>query len=71
VIVDGILPTIREFAMKANTGVLIVEQHVQRVLELADRGYVLSHGETVMEGPAEMLRRDHHLIMASYLGRNA
>jgi hypothetical protein len=24
-----------------------------------------------MEGPAETLRADRHLIMASYLGRNA
>jgi branched-chain amino acid transport system ATP-binding protein len=71
VIVDAILPTLRDFAKRTAAGVLIVEQHVARVLEVADRGYVLSHGETVMEGPAATLRRDHHLIMASYLGRNA
>jgi len=71
VIVDAILPTLREFATKSGAGVLIVEQHVQRVLEVADRGYVLSHGELTMQGPAETLRRDRHLIMASYLGRNA
>jgi branched-chain amino acid transport system ATP-binding protein len=71
VIVDAILPTLREFAKQTGAGVLIVEQHVQRVLEVADRGYVLSHGETVMVGTAEVLRRDRQLIMASYLGRNA
>jgi branched-chain amino acid transport system ATP-binding protein len=71
VIVDAILPTLREFAKQTGAGVLIVEQHVQRVLEVADRGYVLAHGETVMEGSAATLRRDRHLIMASYLGRNA
>jgi branched-chain amino acid transport system ATP-binding protein len=71
VIVDMILPTLREFAAKSGAGVLIVEQHVERVLEVADRGYVLSHGELVHDGPAEVLRRDRHLIMASYLGRNA
>jgi ABC-type branched-subunit amino acid transport system ATPase component len=71
VIVDAILPTLREFATETGGGVLIVEQHVQRVLDVADRGYVLSHGELVMEGAAEKLRADRHLIMASYLGRNA
>ncbi len=71
VIVDAILPTLREFAAETGGGVLIVEQHVQRVLDVADRGYVLSHGQLVMEGPAEKLRADRHLIMASYLGRNA
>ena len=71
VVVDAILPTLRRFASDTGAGVLIVEQHVQRVLEVADRGYVLSHGEAVMEGPAAALRRDRHLIMASYLGRNA
>jgi branched-chain amino acid transport system ATP-binding protein len=71
VIVDAILPTLRDFATRTGGGVLIVEQHVQRVLEVADRGYVLSHGEAVMDGPAATLSRDRHLIMASYLGRNA
>jgi branched-chain amino acid transport system ATP-binding protein len=71
VIVDAILPTLRQFAEETGGGVLIVEQHVQRVLDVANRGYVLSHGELVMEGPAETLRADRHLIMASYLGRNA
>ena len=71
VIVDAILPTLRQFAEETGGGVLIVEQHVQRILDVADRGYVLSHGELVMEGPAEALRADRHLMMASYLGRNA
>jgi branched-chain amino acid transport system ATP-binding protein len=71
VIVDAILPTLRDYAKQTGAGVLIVEQHVQRVLEVADRGYVLSHGETVMAGSAAELARDRHLIMASYLGRNA
>jgi len=71
VVVAAILPTLRAFANATGAGVLIVEQHVERVLEIADRGYVLAHGESVMEGPAAVLRRDRHLIMASYLGRNA
>ena len=71
VVVDAILPTLREFTARTGAGILIVEQHVQRVLEVADRAYVLSHGEVAMAGPAADLLRDRHLVMASYLGRNA
>ena len=47
---------------------LLVEQHVQLALEVADRGYVLSHGEIVLHERAETLRADRQLLVASYLG---
>ena len=51
--------------------VLLVEQHVHLALEVADRGYVLSHGEIVLHDTAEKLRADRHLLIASYLGEQA
>ena len=58
----------REFATSNGTGVLLVEQHVHLALKIADRGYILSHGELAATGSAERLRRDDALLAASYLG---
>ena len=70
VIVEVLLPVIREYARKSSCAVLLVEQHVHLALEVADRGYVLSHGEIVLHEPADVLRRDRHLLVASYLGEH-
>ena len=68
VIVERLLPVVREFASTHGTAVLLVEQHVHLALEIADRGYVLSHGELVASDSAERLRADSALLTASYLG---
>src|SRR5262249_8687505 len=68
VIVERLLPVVRDFAQKEASAVLLVEQHVHLALEVADRGYVLSHGEIVLENDAEHLRANRQLLVASYLG---
>jgi len=68
VIVESLLPVVREYAQQSGCGVLLVEQHVQLALEVADRGYVLSHGEIVLRERVEALRADRQLLIASYLG---
>jgi branched-chain amino acid transport system ATP-binding protein len=68
VIVEALLPVVREYAQQSGCGVLLVEQHVQLALEVADRGYVLSHGEIVLHERVEALRADRQLLIASYLG---
>ena len=68
VIVERLLPVVRQFAQERGCAVLLVEQHVHLALEVADRGYVLSHGEIVLQNDAARLRADRHLLIASYLG---
>jgi len=70
VIVEHLLPIVRTYAQESGCAVLLVEQHVQLALEVADRGYILSHGEIVLHNTAEKLRHDRHLLIASYLGEH-
>lgn len=48
-------------------GILVVEQHVSRALAVADRGYVLSHGEVAAAGSASDLGADVSSLASAYL----
>jgi len=52
----------------AGVSVLMVEQNATMALSIADRGYVLSTGEIVLQGPAAELLHNEELKRA-YLGR--
>ena len=71
VIVERLMPVVRQYAVESNCAVLLVEQHVHLALEFADRGYVLAHGDVAMSGSAAELRKDSALLVSSYLGENA
>ncbi|MDP9821902.1 ABC transporter ATP-binding protein [Nocardioides massiliensis] len=48
-------------------GILLVEQMVDRALELADRAYVIERGQVVLEGPASEVAASGE-VQRAYLG---
>jgi ABC-type branched-subunit amino acid transport system ATPase component len=68
IIVERMLPVVRQYATENGAGVLLVEQHVELALEVADRGIALARGEIVLERSAAELRLDPSILLASYFG---
>ena len=65
-IVDDMFAIIRDIRA-AGVAVLLVEQNVQKSMEIADAAYVLEHGRIVARGnPADLLGQPH--IQKAYLG---
>ena len=65
-IVQKMFDNVREIAESGVT-VLLVEQHINRALELADRAYVLEEGSIALSGPADEMADNEH-VRKLYLG---
>jgi branched-chain amino acid transport system ATP-binding protein len=68
VIVERLLPLMRDVAQQTGCGVLLVEQHVHMALEIVERAYVMARGLVVSTGAAAELIQNRSLLEASYLG---
>jgi branched-chain amino acid transport system ATP-binding protein len=66
VVVEQLLPAVRQICRKKQLAVLLVEQHVSASLDIADYAYILNRGRVVASGPAADLRNRRDLIEASY-----
>ncbi len=71
VAVQELLPIVRTLADELDVGVLLVEQHVDLALQVADRGVVLHHGRIVLQGAAAQLRADRDAVHRAYFGEDA
>lgn len=67
-IVQEMLPSIRDLAKEEGIGVVLVEQHIELALSVADRGIILNHGRPVLEGEARDLLSRRHQVEAAYFG---
>ena len=65
-LVKAIFETIKEINQGGVT-ILLVEQNARAALRLADKGYVLETGRTILSGSAEELIRDER-VRKAYLG---
>ena len=68
VIVESLMPIIREAADAHDAAVVLVEQHVHLALEVADHALVLVHGDVTLSGSAAQIRDDALALEAAYLG---
>ena len=64
-VVDQIFESIGRLAAQG-ISLLLVEQYVDRALDLADHAYVLNRGEVAFAGPSKELSRES--LLADYLG---
>lgn len=65
--VESLMPVIRQVADERGASVIMVEQHVQLALEVADEAMVLVHGSIVLSGPAEQYRHDTSAVESAYM----
>jgi len=68
IVVEQLLPVLRDIADSTGTAMLVVEQHVALVLQIADRAAVMRRGRIVGVGSATDVAARHDLLEADYLG---
>jgi branched-chain amino acid transport system ATP-binding protein len=64
---ERVLETIADLARSTGLTVVIVEQRVTEVLEIADKGYILDHGRIAQEGTGDELLHDQN-VQETYMG---
>jgi len=67
VAVESLMPVIRRVADEHGASVIMVEQHVQLALEVADEAMVMVHGSIVLSGSAETYRNDTSAVESAYM----
>lgn len=69
--VKSLLPRLRAVADESDIAVVLVEQHIDLALGIADRAMVLHHGRVALSAPADELRTERGLVEAAYFGTHA
>jgi branched-chain amino acid transport system ATP-binding protein len=67
ILVSQMIAKIRELKEKKNLTVLMAEQNFNQAIKIADRGYIIVHGEIEFEGDTAALK-NNDMIKQYYLG---
>ena len=67
ILVSRMIAKIKELKEQRNLTVLMAEQNFNQAIKIADRGYVIVHGEIEFEGKAGDLA-NNEIIKQYYLG---
>ncbi|MDL9938376.1 ATP-binding cassette domain-containing protein [Gordonia sp. ABSL1-1] len=67
--VQDLLPRLRSIADDTQMAVILVEQHIDLALGIADKAIVLHHGRVAVSAPASALRENRDTVEAAYFGR--
>jgi branched-chain amino acid transport system ATP-binding protein len=70
-LVSRTIATIEELKRKHGLTVLMAEQNFHQAIRIADRGYVIVHGEIVFEGNTAAELEQNPLVKSYYLGSPA
>ncbi len=68
ILVSRMIATIKELKEKKNLTVLMAEQNFNQAIKIADRGYIMVHGEIVFEGRTADELKDNELVKRYYRG---
>jgi len=70
-LVQNTITMIKQLKDDFNLTVLMAEQNFQQAIRIADRGYIIVHGEIAFEGRTTAELRDNELVKSLYLGTAA
>jgi branched-chain amino acid transport system ATP-binding protein len=68
IIVERLFEAVQQIVQETNVGVVLVDQFVNQVLEVADYAMVMARGSVALEGPAADLRSRPDEVSAAYFG---
>ncbi len=68
ILVNRMIAKIRELKEQRNLTILMAEQNFNQAIKIADRGYIIVHGEIVFEGRNSDELKDNELVKRYYLG---